>query len=121
MLSKTKDTSLILIKVLKSFTSRTLESFDCENSLRFEIFGNAEWFCYLRQLGVSKTQSPQSKVGGRVRDAAQTELNCVDALQNHDLSEIKLKHNQHTYTYHFKVRNMSTTSKMQQNEENLFG
>ena len=43
---------------------------------------------------VRETEGPESQVGGRVGDTAQTVLNGVDGLVDHDLSKLKLsRHN----------------------------
>ena len=40
---------------------------------------------------MSQAESPQTQVGGSVRDAAQAELNGVDSLMQQVLWQIKLK------------------------------
>ena len=54
---------------------------------------------------MGQTERPQSEIGGRVGDAAQTEFNRVDALQNHDLTKVKLKqHNNNQDSNNRKTR-----------------
>ena len=44
-----------------------------------------------------EAECPQSQVGRRVRHAAQTELDRVDRLLDHDLAKIELETNVMTY------------------------
>lgn len=41
--------------------------------------------------GVSERQRPQTKVGRRVRDTTQRELDRVDRLVDHDVTEVELQ------------------------------
>jgi len=45
-----------------------------------------------------KTERPETQIGRRMRDAAQTVFNGVDRLMNQRLREVKLQP-QHTYIY----------------------
>lgn len=52
-------------------------------------------FCKSKQTltGVSEAQSPETQVGGCVRDAAQTELYGVNCLMQENIPKIKLQGN----------------------------
>jgi len=46
-----------------------------------------------------ETERPQTQVGGRVRDAAEAVLNCVDRLEDQSLTKVELQ--QHTYRQYY--------------------
>jgi len=47
---------------------------------------------------VRQAESPQSQIGGRVRDAAETVFNGVDCLMNHHVLHAELQHNDNNVT-----------------------
>ncbi len=53
------------------------------------------WMYNQTLTGVSETQGPETQVGGRIGNAAQTVLYGVNCLMQEDISEIKLPVNKH--------------------------